>query len=151
MSAAPGTPAAFAAALSARERLIGGTELADGRLALVHNHSCAADAVARRVSLYDEIDDEGVTGTAATPSETAPTGDASWGAPRAPLSPALSAATAAPGRTATISMPATATASPTTPVTASTADWKGDDLAVVSAYYSLDTGRVEVLTGAPSA
>ncbi|WP_260326592.1 hypothetical protein [Streptomyces sp. TLI_185] len=28
---------------------------------------------------------------------------------------------------------------------------KKGDLAVVSAYYSLDTGRVEVLTGAPSA
>ncbi|MGC9538882.1 hypothetical protein [Streptomyces sp. UG1] len=28
---------------------------------------------------------------------------------------------------------------------------KKGNLAVVSAYYSLDTGRVEVLTGAPSA
>ena len=28
---------------------------------------------------------------------------------------------------------------------------KKGDLAVVSAYYSLDTGRVEVLSGAPSA
>ncbi|MEU0218545.1 hypothetical protein ABZ281_27080 [Streptomyces sp. NPDC006265] len=28
---------------------------------------------------------------------------------------------------------------------------KKGELAVVSAYYSLDTGRVEVLTGAPSA
>ncbi|MEU0191084.1 exo-alpha-sialidase [Streptomyces afghaniensis] len=64
------------------------TVLADGRLALVYNHSSAADAVARRVSLYDEIDDGGVAGT---PSANAPTGDAFWGAPRAPLSLALSA------------------------------------------------------------
>ncbi|WP_228472708.1 carbonic anhydrase [Streptomyces cyaneochromogenes] len=28
---------------------------------------------------------------------------------------------------------------------------RNGDLAVVSAYYSLDTGQVEVLTGAPSA
>ncbi|MFB6848886.1 exo-alpha-sialidase [Streptomyces sp. NPDC056373] len=66
------------------------TGLADGRLALVYNHSSAADAVARRVSLYDEIDDEGVTGTAGATSGAAPTGDAFWGAPRAPLSLALS-------------------------------------------------------------
>ncbi len=33
--------------------------LADGRLALVYNHSSRADATARRASLYDEIDDEG--------------------------------------------------------------------------------------------
>ncbi|MET9760571.1 exo-alpha-sialidase [Streptomyces sp. NPDC006372] len=63
------------------------TVLADGQLALVYNHSSAADAVARRVSLYDEIDDEGVAGTSAGAT---PTGDAFWGAPRAPLSLALS-------------------------------------------------------------
>lgn len=33
--------------------------LTDGRLALVYNHSSAADATARRVSLYDEIDETG--------------------------------------------------------------------------------------------
>jgi predicted neuraminidase len=65
------------------------TVLSDGRLALVYNHSSAADAVARRVSLYDEIDDGGVAGT--PPAANAPTGDAFWGAPRAPLSLALSA------------------------------------------------------------
>ncbi|MCL7378508.1 exo-alpha-sialidase [Streptomyces sp. 35G-GA-8] len=65
--------------------------LDDGRLALVHNHSSAADATERRVSLYDEIDDDGVSdaapagGTAAgtTPSFSADT--AFWGAPRAPI------------------------------------------------------------------
>lgn len=85
--------------------------LADGRLALVHNHSSAADAVARRVSLYDEIGEEGLreTGDAETgddevgddeagdgaagdqaPSAAAETGAAFWGAPRAPLSLSVS-------------------------------------------------------------
>ncbi|TLS45283.1 glycosyl hydrolase [Streptomyces montanus] len=68
--------------------------LADGRLALVHNHSSAADAVARRVSLYDEIDDEGLSGKE-EPSGDAPgaaptTGAAFWGAPRAPLTLSVS-------------------------------------------------------------
>ncbi|MFE9884985.1 exo-alpha-sialidase [Streptomyces scopuliridis] len=70
--------------------------LDDGRLALVHNHSSAADATERRVSLYDEIDDDGVsdtappdgTGTGATPPS--PDDAAFWGAPRAPLTLSLS-------------------------------------------------------------
>ncbi|NNN29369.1 glycosyl hydrolase [Streptomyces sp. S3(2020)] len=71
--------------------------LADGRLALVYNHASAADATARRVSLYDEIDDTGgladgntTGGTATTVRQAAPS-TAFWGAPRAPLSLALSA------------------------------------------------------------
>ncbi|MER6013338.1 sialidase family protein [Streptomyces bluensis] len=69
--------------------------LSDGRLALTYNHSSAADAVARRVSLYDDIEDEG-TGAQegeqkGEPKEAAePSGDAFWGAPRAPLSLAVS-------------------------------------------------------------
>lgn len=59
------------------------TELTDGRLALAYNHSSRADAVARRESLYDEIDEAG--------GEEPFTDDAFWGAPRAPLSLALSA------------------------------------------------------------
>ncbi|MFC9648451.1 exo-alpha-sialidase [Streptomyces sp. NPDC056937] len=76
--------------------------LDDGRLALAYNHSSAADATERRVSLYDEIDDDGVSeavpaGDAATPDEAAPPDEAAtpddaertdtafWGAPRAPL------------------------------------------------------------------
>ncbi|NEB00885.1 exo-alpha-sialidase [Streptomyces sp. SID13726] len=59
------------------------TVLADGRLALTYNHSSRADAVARRESLYDEIED-----TAAEAETLAD--DAFWGAPRAPLSLALS-------------------------------------------------------------
>jgi predicted neuraminidase len=55
--------------------------LGDGRLALVYNHSSAANAGGRRTSLYDEI--EGGTSHQATE----PTGrQAFWGAPRAPMS-----------------------------------------------------------------
>lgn len=84
--------------------------LADGGLALVHNHSSAADATARRVSLYDEIDDDGVVGAGSGeagpgeaglawpgPAEAAPVtapeagaGRAFWGAPRAPMTLSLS-------------------------------------------------------------
>ena len=41
--------------------------LLDGRLALVYNHSSKLDASGRRVSLYDEIGDDGI----ATPSTRA--------------------------------------------------------------------------------
>lgn len=65
------------------------------RLALVFNESSAADAIARRVSLYDEIDDDGIADNQA-PS-TAPVAvstaerTAFWGAPRAPMTLAVSA------------------------------------------------------------
>ena len=62
------------------------TRLADGRIALVYNHSSAADASERRLSLYDEIEDD--EGTTAEQPERART--AFWGAPRAPLSLVLS-------------------------------------------------------------
>ncbi|MFG1967228.1 exo-alpha-sialidase [Nonomuraea sp. NPDC049028] len=79
--------------------------LSDDRLALVFNASSAADAVERRVSLYDEIDDDGLAATPAGPAgeEPAPAGreepavvggderTAFWGAPRAPMTLALSA------------------------------------------------------------
>ncbi|MFM9607525.1 sialidase family protein [Streptomyces niveiscabiei] len=63
--------------------------LADGRLALVYNHSSALDATDRRVSLYDEIDE---AGGLAVQEDTAgsPVSSAFWGAPRAPLSLAFS-------------------------------------------------------------
>ncbi|MET8977988.1 exo-alpha-sialidase [Streptomyces sp. NPDC004539] len=66
--------------------------LRDGRLALVYNHSSAADATDRRVSLYDEIDDAGglsAGGATTVTAQQAPS-TAFWGAPRAPLSLALS-------------------------------------------------------------
>lgn len=66
--------------------------LLDGTLALVYNHASMADATGRRVSLYDEIDDSGAAGVAAAPAPGPATGDgAFWGAPRAPMSLALSA------------------------------------------------------------
>jgi predicted neuraminidase len=63
------------------------TRLADGRIAMVYNHSSAADATDRRLSLYDEIeDDEGTTAEQPKRARTA-----FWGAPRAPMMLALSA------------------------------------------------------------
>jgi predicted neuraminidase len=63
------------------------TRLADGRLAMVYNHSSAADATGRRVSLYDDIGGEEMA-PAAPPGEGR---SAFWGAPRAPMTLALSA------------------------------------------------------------
>ncbi len=56
-------------------------KLQNGRLALVYNHSSAADATGRRTSLYDDLE-EG-TASALAPIEGR---QAFWGAPRAPLS-----------------------------------------------------------------
>lgn len=58
--------------------------LEDGRIALVLNPSSAADATARREGLYDDIGD-------ATPPPVRAGRTAFWGAPRAPLTLALSA------------------------------------------------------------
>ncbi len=57
--------------------------LQDGRVVVAYNHSSAADAEQRRSSLYDEIDGS---------DEHTPTrpGLAFWGAPRAPLTLAVS-------------------------------------------------------------
>ncbi len=65
--------------------------LADGRLAMIFNASSAADATDRRESLYDELEDQAVPGAdsvAATRQE--PARRAFWGAPRAPMTLALS-------------------------------------------------------------
>ena len=70
------------------------TRLADGRLALVYNHSSAENAGERRLSLYDEIEDEEETsGDEPAPVHPAPVRarTAFWGAPRAPLCLAISA------------------------------------------------------------
>lgn len=61
------------------------TPLRDGGLALVYNASSAADATARRTSLYDEINQD-----SEETAEEDPPGLAFWGAPRAPLTLALS-------------------------------------------------------------
>jgi predicted neuraminidase len=59
------------------------------RLALVFNESSAADATARRTSLYDEIDDDGLADAPAS-TEEVPASRAFWGAPRAPMTLAVS-------------------------------------------------------------
>ncbi|GGF19469.1 sialidase family protein [Williamsia phyllosphaerae] len=70
--------------------------LDDDRLAMVFNEASALDATARRVSLYDEIDpDGGLTDPAAAAEPAAPLDDgdartAFWGAPRAPMTVAIS-------------------------------------------------------------
>jgi predicted neuraminidase len=65
------------------------TTLRDGRIALVYNHSSRANATERRLSLYDEIDDEDGD-RLPTASVTDGRRTAFWGAPRAPLVLALS-------------------------------------------------------------
>jgi predicted neuraminidase len=63
--------------------------LADGHLAIAFNDSSAAQATGRRESLYDEIEDEEPAAAAAAPVR-ARARTAFWGAPRAPLTVALS-------------------------------------------------------------
>lgn len=62
------------------------TALQDGTLALVYNHMKANETTERRASLYDEIEDEDDTRTGVD-TEARP---AFWGAPRAPMTLALS-------------------------------------------------------------
>ncbi|MDO5090265.1 MAG: exo-alpha-sialidase [Cardiobacteriaceae bacterium] len=62
--------------------------LAGGRLALVYNHASAANAGERRTSLYDEIED-GDDGKVVV-NTTSHGKTAFWGAPRAPMTLALS-------------------------------------------------------------
>lgn len=61
--------------------------LADGRLAMIFNASSAAGATQRRESLYDELGDSSATPAKAAAGERR----AFWGAPRAPMTLALSA------------------------------------------------------------
>jgi predicted neuraminidase len=61
------------------------TRLASGALAIVFNQSSAADATERRASLYDEIDDGDGRVDAVAKGRSA-----FWGAPRAPMTVALS-------------------------------------------------------------
>jgi predicted neuraminidase len=65
--------------------------LGNGHVVLVFNDASAAQATARRVSLYDEIDDGEAAGEPqGAVAAKADTRKAFWGAPRAPLSIALS-------------------------------------------------------------
>ncbi|MEW5288948.1 exo-alpha-sialidase [Erwinia papayae] len=64
------------------------TTLADGSLALVFNAMSAEGASERRLSLYDEIEDEDDAATAEPVARSGKT--AFWGAPRAPMTLAIS-------------------------------------------------------------
>jgi len=70
--------------------------LTDGRLALVYNHSRAEASTERRLSLYDEIDDDGLAeeqGQVTEPVAAAQDDDvkrAFWGTPRSPMTLAIS-------------------------------------------------------------
>jgi predicted neuraminidase len=70
------------------------TALADGRLAMVLNPTQAGPGTARRLSLYDEIDDAGLAAEQGA-APVVPVDDggrhAFWGTPRAPMTLALSA------------------------------------------------------------
>jgi len=71
------------------------TALADGRLAMVLNPVRAGVDTPRRLSLYDEIDDEGLADAQSQVEETPAEDDsggqrAVWGTPRAPMTLALS-------------------------------------------------------------
>jgi predicted neuraminidase len=63
------------------------TRLADGRVAVVYNHSSAFTSTARRVSLYDEIEAEAPPTAKSARAEHR---KAVWGVPRAPVSVAFS-------------------------------------------------------------
>lgn len=65
--------------------------LTDGRLAMIFNESSAANATERRESLYDELDDEkNSTDQLVDVSPQTDTRKSFWGAPRAPMTLALS-------------------------------------------------------------
>lgn len=63
--------------------------LKDGRLAMIFNHSSALDATERRASLYDELEDD-VSKNEVKSSHVSNERRAFWGAPRAPMTLALS-------------------------------------------------------------
>jgi predicted neuraminidase len=74
------------------------TQLANGHLAMVFNDISAAQATERRVSLYDEIEDEeagaeesgAAAAVAVEPAPSASGRTAFWGTPRAPMTLAIS-------------------------------------------------------------
>jgi len=64
--------------------------LKDGRLAMIFNHSSALDATERRASLYDELEDGDASKHEVKSSHVSNERRAFWGAPRAPMTLALS-------------------------------------------------------------
>lgn len=67
------------------------TVLADGRIALVFNRASQADAKGRRGGLYDDIEDQSDAVASPAAPRIAIGRTAFWGAPRAPLTLAISA------------------------------------------------------------
>jgi predicted neuraminidase len=65
------------------------TRLANGHLAMVYNHASAADATERRLSLYDDIEDETDDGKVVAAIDTSRR-STFWGVPRAPMTLAIS-------------------------------------------------------------
>jgi predicted neuraminidase len=65
------------------------TRLANGNLAMVYNHSSAADATERRLSLYDDIEDNTNDGKIVAALDTSRR-STFWGVPRAPMTLAIS-------------------------------------------------------------
>ncbi|MCQ4161638.1 exo-alpha-sialidase [Roseomonas sp. GC11] len=65
------------------------TRLANGHLAMVYNESSAADATERRLSLYDDIEDELDDGKVVAAIDTTRR-TTFWGVPRAPMTLAIS-------------------------------------------------------------
>lgn len=66
------------------------TTLENGHIALVYNHMSRAGATERRLSLYDEIEDDGQTSQSKEIPIDSEAKMAFWGAPRAPMSLAIS-------------------------------------------------------------
>ena len=64
--------------------------LQDGRLAMIFNHSSALNATERRASLYDELEDDAASTNETKSPSTSNERRAFWGAPRAPMTLALS-------------------------------------------------------------
>lgn len=67
------------------------TRLANGHIAMVYNDIRAGEATERRLSLYDEIEDEDTSGATAAARVAATGRTAFWGTPRAPMTVAISA------------------------------------------------------------
>ncbi|WBV45178.1 exo-alpha-sialidase [Pseudoroseomonas cervicalis] len=63
--------------------------LSNGHLAMVFNHSSAADATERRLSLYDDIEDDSDDGKVVAAIDTTRR-STFWGVPRAPMTLAIS-------------------------------------------------------------
>lgn len=89
------------------------TVLDNGVIAMVYNHSNAAMSDARRQSLYDEIEGDESGENAVIVADAGR--KAVWGVPRAPSAWRSRGMAAGPFRVASISIPATASASPTIP------------------------------------